>query len=208
MKLRLAYALTATMVLLFSFAASANAQTGTAKGKIKEQGGKALEGVLVRATNVRNKDAKHEVKSDDKGDFEFTALLAGDYTFSFEKQGYKTFLTRKVAVVGGETLKFNQVVELKRESEPFSLIRGAVLYGPGYTLPNASVTIERIDGGRKLKQEKVSGDGGEFVFRLKAEKAKYRITANARGFQSNSTEIEIESDEVRNIALTLQQAKP
>ena len=45
------------------------------------------------------------------------------------------------------------------------------------------------------------------MFRLKAEKAKYRITANARGFQSTSTEIEIESDEVRNIALTLQQVK-
>jgi len=208
MKLKLAYAPAATMVLLFSFAASANAQTGMAKGKVKEQGGKAMEGVLVRATNVRNKDAQHEVKSDDKGDFEFIALPAGDYTFSFEKQGYKTFLTRKVAVVGGETLKFNQVVELKREGEPYSLIRGAVLYGSGYSLPNASVTIERIDGGKKLKQEKISGDGGLFAFRLKAEKAKYRITATARGFLSSSTEMEIESDEVRNIVLTLQQAKP
>jgi hypothetical protein len=161
--------------------------------------------VLVQVISTRNKEDKREAKTDSKGDFELAGLPAGDYSFSFEKQGYKTFLTRKLAVVGGETLKVS--AELKREGEPFSLIRGAVLYGAGYSLPNASVTIERIDGGKKFKQEKVSGEGGQFVFRLKAEKAKYRITANARGFHPASTEIEIESDEVRNIALTLQQVK-
>jgi len=204
MKLKPGYALLAALVLLLA-AASARAQTGTVKGKVKEEGGKALEGVLVQATSAKNKDDKREAKSDGKGEFELAGLPAGDYSFSFEKQGYKTFLTRKLAVVGGETLRVS--AELKREGEPFSLVRGAVLYGVGYSLPNALVTIERIDGGKKFKQEKVSGEGGQFVFRLKAEKAKYRITANARGFQPASTEIEIESDEVRNIALTLQQVK-
>jgi len=205
MKLKPGYASIVLLVLLFSIAVSANAQTGIVKGKVKEEGGKALEGVLVQAINVRNKEDKHQVRSDGKGDFEFSALPAGDYSFSLEKQGYKTFLTRKLAVIGGETLKLT--AELKREGEPFSLIRGAVLNGVGYSMPNASVILERIDGSRKFKQEKVSGEGGQFVFRLKAEKAKYRITANAHGFQPASTEIEIESDEVRNIALTLQPVK-
>ena len=205
MKLKPGYALIAMLVLLFSTAVGAAAQTGLVKGKVKEEGGKALEEVLVQATNVRNKDDKHQIKSDSKGDFEFSDLPAGDYSFSLEKQGYKTFVTRKLAVIGGETLRLT--AELKREGEPFSLIRGAVLNGVGYSMPNATVLLERIDGGRKFKQEKVSGEGGQFVFRLKAEKAKYRITANARGFQSASAEIEIESDEVRNIALTLQPVK-
>jgi hypothetical protein len=204
MELKPGYALMAGLVLLFA-CLSAAAQTGTVKGKVKEEGGKALEGVLVQVISAKNKEDKREAKTDSKGDFELAGVPAGDYSFSFEKQGYKTFLTRKLAVLGGETLKVS--AELKRESEPFSLIRGAVLYGAGYSLPNASVAIERIDGGKKFKQEKVSGEGGQFVFRLKAEKAKYRITANARGFQPASTEIEIESDEVRNIALTLQQVK-
>jgi len=204
MQMKPGYVLFATVVLL-SASISAAAQTGTVKGKVKEEGGKALEGVLVQVISAKNKDDKHEVRSDGKGDFELAGVPAGDYSFSFEKQGYKTFLTRKLAVVGGETLKVS--AELKREGEPFSLIRGAVLYGVGYSLPNASVTIERIDGGKRFRQEKVSGEGGQFVFRLKAEKAKYRITANARGFQPASAEIEIESDEVRNIALTLQQVK-
>lgn len=205
MKLKPGYASIVILVLLLSIAVGANAQTGNVKGKVKEEGGKPLEGVLVQATNVRNKEDKHQVKSDGKGDFELSALPAGDYFFSLEKQGFKAFLTRKMAVIGGETLKLT--AEMKRESEPFSLVRGAVLNGMGFSMPNASVTVERIDGGRKFKQEKVSGEGGQFAFRLKAEKAKYRVTANARGFQSASTEIEIESDEVRNIALTLQPVK-
>jgi hypothetical protein len=86
------------------------------------------------------------------------------------------------------------------------VIRGAVLQGVGYSLSSASVLIERIDGGRKFKQETISREGGEFAFRLRAEKARYRLTASARGFQSSSIELDIEGDEVRNIALTLKPA--
>lgn len=207
MKLTLGYVLVAKLVLVIFLSGSANAQTGVVKGRIKEQGGKALEGVLVRATNTKGKANQHDTRSDNKGDFEFANLPAGEYSLSFEKQGYRTFTTRKLEVVGGETLKLSQTIELRREGEPYSVIHGAVLYDVGYSLPNALVTIERIDAARKFKQETVSREGGEFAFRLKAEKAKYRITANARGFQPASTEIEIESEEVRNIALTLQRAK-
>lgn len=207
MKLKPGYALIATSVLVVCLFDWVAAQTGIVKGKVKEQGGKALEAVLVRAVNVKNKDNRHDTKSDNKGEFEFANLPAGEYSLSFEKQGYKTFTTRKLEVVGGETLKLSQTIELKREGDPYSVIHGAVLFGVGYSLPNASVTIERIDGGKKFKQETVSREGGEFAFRLRAEKAKYRITATARGFQPASTEIEIEGDEVRNVALTLQQAR-
>lgn len=209
MKLALRYALSAVLVLLFclfGLAESAMAQTGAVKGKVKELDGKSLEGVLVIATSAKNKADKFETTSDAKGDFEFTSLPAGDYSFSFEKKGYKTFLSRNLTVTGGETLKLRTVVELKRDEAPYSLIRGAVFYDQGYSLPNAGVKIERIDG-KRFKEEKLSGEGGQFTFRLKAEKAKYRVTAFANGFQSASTEIEIEGDEIRNIALTLQREK-
>jgi Carboxypeptidase regulatory-like domain len=183
------------------------AQSGAVKGKVKERNGKALGGVIVIATNVENKEDKRETKSDDKGDFGFDALPAGRYSLSFEKQGYKTFITRKLEVAAGETTKLSSAVELSREGEPYAVIRGGVFRGPGFTLPNATLTIERIDGGKKFKQETVSQDGGEFAFRLKAEKAKYRITATARGFQPASIEIDVAGDEARNVALTLQPLK-
>ena len=196
------------VLLLAPANAQSNSQTGVLKGKIKERNGKALEGVTVRATSVKTGgEDKRETKSNDKGDFEFTGLPPGQYSFAFEKQGYKTFVTRMLEIAAGETIKLSSVVELSRESDPYAVIRGAVLHGPGYTLRNAMVTIERIDGGKKFKQETVSHEGGEFAFRLKAEKAKYRVTATARGYQPASIEIEIESDEARSVALTLQEAK-
>jgi uncharacterized surface anchored protein len=173
---------------------------------VKERNGKALEGVIVRATNAENKEDKRETKSDDKGDFEFAALPAGHYSLSLEKQGYKTFISRELEVTAGETLKLSRVIELALESPPYAVIRGAVFQGQGFTLRNATVKIERIDGDKKFKQETVSHDGGEFAFRLKAEKAKYRLTATARGFQTSSIEVEIDGDEARNVALTLQPA--
>ncbi len=216
MKLQFRYAIQTAVVLIALFAASAPAQQkaqrqgGTIQGKVKEQGGKTLEGVTVRAVNARKKESKEtssEAKTDAKGDFEFAGLEPGEYSLSFEKTGYKTFTTRKLEVVSGETVKISRTIELPREGEPYSAIRGAVFYGVGYTMPNATVTIERIDGGKKFRQETISREGGEFAFRLKSEKAQYRITASARGFQPASSEIEIEGGEVRNIALTLQPAK-
>ena len=194
-------------LLLAPAGAQSKTQTGAVKGRVKERNGKALGGVIVIATSVENKEDKRETKSDDKGDFEFDALPAGRYSLSFEKQGYKTFITRKLEVAAGETTKLSSAVELSREGEPYAVIRGAVFRGPGFTLPNATLTIERIDGGKKFKQETVSQEGGEFAFRLKAEKAKYRVTATARGFQPASIEIEVAGDEARNVALTLQPLK-
>jgi Carboxypeptidase regulatory-like domain len=194
-------------LLLAPAGAQSQTQTGAIKGRVKERNGKALEGVIVRATNAENKEDKRETKSDDKGDFEFDALPAGRYSLSFERQGYKTFVTRKLEVAAGETTKLGAAVELSREGDPYAVIRGAIFRGPGFTLPNATVTIERIDGGKKFKQETLSQEGGEFAFRLKAEKAKYRVTATARGFEPASVEIEIGGDEARNVALTLQPVK-
>jgi uncharacterized membrane protein len=194
-------------LLLAPAGAQPQTQTGALKGRVKERNGKALEGVIVRATNAENKEDKRETKSDDKGDFEFDALPAGRYSLSFEKQGYKTFTTRKLEVAAGETTKLSGAAELSREGDPYAVIRGAIFRGQGFTLPNATVTIERIDGGKKFKQETVSQEGGEFAFRLKAEKAKYRVTATARGFEPASIEIEVGGDEARNVALTLQPVK-
>jgi hypothetical protein len=203
MKHQLKYAMAISFFLLAQVSAN-SAQTGTVKGKVKEQNGKALEGVIIRAINSNDTRQNSETRSDSKGDFEFTGLQPGDYSFAFEKQGYKRFSTRKLELAAGETLKLSRVIELRREGDPYALIRGAVFYGSGFSLPSALVTIERIDGGKKFKQETISREAGEFAFRVKPEKAKYRISASGRGFQTSSIEVEIESDEVRYVAVTLQ----
>lgn len=219
MKLTMRYALITLQVLLAC--AVLYAQTGVIKGKVKLQDGKTHEGVTVRITRAGGTGARattktdkpadvtgeQEIKTDSKGEFEITGLATGAYVLSFEKPGYKSFTTRRLEVISGETVKLRSLIEMPKEGAPYAVIRGAVLYGVGYSLPNALVTIERIDGGKKFKQETLSHEGGEFTFRLRADKATYRVTATARGFEAASQEITIESDEVRHIALTLQQVK-
>lgn len=222
------YAITAVLVLLGCSAISGKAQTsnapkekgasGIVKGRVKLQDSKSHESVVVRVvktagTGVNSARARQEaeestreVMTDSKGDFEITGLATGDYVFSFSKPGFKGFTSRRLEVLSGETLKL-KLIELGKEGEPYAQIRGAVLYGVGFSLPNAQVKIERIDGGKKFIQEKLSQEGGEFGFTVKAEKATYRISAAAPGFISASLELTIENDEVRNVAITLQQIK-
>ena len=207
MKLKILYALLSEIVLLLTLTVSAEAQQAAVKGKVKEQGGKALTGVAIRAVNAANQKDVHETKSDSKGEFEMGGLGSGDYVFTFELAGFKTFVTRRLEVKAGETIKLKTAIEMAREREAFSLIDGAVFSSEGFSLPNATVLIERIGDGKRFKQDKPVEEGGAFRFRVPAEKATYRITATARGFQSASQEVEVVPDEVRHIALSLERVK-
>jgi len=207
MKLKMIYAMLSQIVLLLTLTASAEAQQATVKGKVKEQGGKALAGVAIRAVNAANQKDVRETKSDTKGEFEVAGLGGGDYVFTFELMGFKTFVTRRLEVKAGDTIKLKTTIEMAREREAYSMIDGAIFSSEGFSLPNATVVIERIGDGKRFKQEKTAEEGGAFKFRVPAEKATYRITATARGFQSASQEVEVVPDEMRHIALSLERAK-
>lgn len=189
------------------------AETGSLRGRIREQRGRALAGVKVEATRQSGTDSATETtsptgtyatESNSQGEFLLGSLPPGDYVLSFSLSGYRTFTTRRLTVTAGESVRLSRVIELAREEAPYAVIRGAVLQGVGFTMPNALVTLERIDGGRKLRQRTISREGGEFAFRLRAERATYRVTASSPGWKAATLEIEIENDEVRNVALVLE----
>ncbi len=193
------------------------ADTGRIEGRIQDDNGKPLSGVTVKAnrSKVRALDEKeqdkapfdYEVKSEDKGNFVFTGLAAGSYALTFEMKGFKTATTRqRIDLTASGVYQAPKPFELRRE-DPFSQIRGAVLDTSGYSLPNVSVTIERLDGKKFKKIEKYSTEGGEFGFRLPSETGKYLITASADGFVTASKEISIDSSEIRQVVLQLEKKK-
>jgi hypothetical protein len=213
----------AVLLLLFVGASFAQSASGAIKGKVREQGGKALEGVRVLARKIEeappqpsNRAAsrgaklaaathKYETQTSGKGEFAFAELPPGNYALSFEKSGFVTITTWQMEVKAGETVQLSRAVELPREKQSeTSLIRGAVFNVEGFSFPNATVKIERIDGGRKYKKETNSGESGEFVFRVPSEKGTYRLTASASGFQQAVKEIKVDAAEVRQVALTLE----
>ena len=193
------------------------ADTAKIEGKIRDESGKPLSGVTVKANRakVRVLDEKdqdqapsdYEVKSDDKGIFVFTGLAAGSYALTFEMKGFKTATTlKRVDLTASVVYQAPKPFELRRE-ELYSLIRGAVLDTSGYSLPNVSVTIERLDEKKFKKLEKNSTDGGEFAFRLPSETGKYLVTASASGYITTSKEVSVDSSEVRQVVLQLEKKK-
>jgi hypothetical protein len=191
---------------------AAQAQGGGAiEGKVKERDGKALVGVTVRIArfvDAKSREDAGETKTGSGGEFSFTNLPAGDYTLTFEQTGFRTFVTRQFEIKAGETYKVPRAVEISRERESHSLVRGAVLTSDGFSLAGARVVIERLDGKGFKKAEKISAEGGEFAFRVPSEGGKYRVTATGRGFAPLSVEVEVGPDEIRTISLPLEKAKP
>jgi len=184
--------------------AAANAQTGSIQGKVKAQGGKALAGVTVRATNLDKRQEVRETKTDEKGEFVVSGLSAGDYTLAFERSGFRTASTYRQPLKAGETIKLHSTIELYREGKAYALVRGAVLTADGYSLPSARVTIERVGSKGFKKEEKFAAEGGEFAFRVPVEKAIYKVTAEARGFEPLSKEVAVEGEEIRQVSLPLE----
>lgn len=194
---------------------TAQADGGQIQGKVKEDGGKMLSGVTVKASravtrSLDNQDTgqrEYETQTNDKGEFILSGLLPGSYALTFELKGYRTSVTRRFELAAGETFKVPQVIELKREPETRSLIRGAVLDADGYSLENVSVTLERIDGKKFKKIEKASVTGGEFGFSVPSEPGTYRVTASASGFMTISQEVAVDKNEIRSIVLQLEKKK-
>lgn len=205
----------ATLSFIVLFFTAAQAEGGQIQGKVKEDGGKSLAGVTVKANRavtrtLDNQDTgqqDYETKTNDKGEFVLRGLLPGNYALTFELTGYRTFVTRRFELAAGATFKVPNAIEMSREPEAHSLIRGAVLDVTGYSLENASVTLERIDGKKFKKIEKASVAGGQFAFRVPSEPGTYRIVASATGFATATQEVSVDKNEIRSIVLQLEKKK-
>lgn len=204
-----------TLSFLILVVITAQADGGQIQGKVKEEGGKTLAGVTVKARravtrSLDNQDTnqkEYETKTNDKGEFVLSDLLPGNYALTFELTGYRTFVTRRFELTTGETYKVPKPIELPREPEAQSRIRGAVLDATGYSLENVSLTLERTDGKKFRKMEKASVTGGEFGFSVPSEPGTYRLTASANGFVTATQEVSIDKNEIRSIVIQLEKKK-
>jgi Carboxypeptidase regulatory-like domain len=79
-----------------------------------------------------------------------------------------------------------------QEKKPASVIAGTVFREPGFALPGAVVTLEQVElaaKGKRNKPQKVACDAhGEFAFRLPPSGTKFKLTAVAKGFASQTKE--------------------
>jgi hypothetical protein len=191
-----------TLVAVLGLATAARAQgTGTVTGKVENEDGKAFAGVKVMALN-RASGQTTEVVTGGEGKYSLE-LEAGDYTVSFEAEGYASATLQRAVTVTATKATEVRTIRMEKEAA-YSVILGRVFNEDGFSVPGATVVLEQIgEGGKKLKLTKESSSAGSFAFRLPGEPGRYRVTATLKGFKPDSKEVEVDKGERRTIALKL-----
>jgi len=119
MKIRFAACLVFVLVVAFSFAAPARAQTqtGAINGVVRDPVGAALEGVTVTISGPSMMGTT-AVTTDDSGRFRFPNLLPGrDYAVAVTHDGFQSKQYESVVVEVGQTTSVNVELELAPRTE-------------------------------------------------------------------------------------------
>ena len=190
-------------------AAGSQQKTGTLKGRIEDEKGKAIAGAEVRAMSSRDRSIS-DTKTDASGAYSFE-VLPDEYTISFQADGYQEGTLQEMQQVeeGKETRV--KTIKLPKVTHT-SLIRGSVFDAQGRSISGARIKLVRIPtedeqrGGthfKGLSRDYVSNIHGEFAFRLPSARARYRITAGAPGYRADTKDVDVSERESVPVAMTL-----
>jgi len=190
------------LLAVSSFAAVAqDKNTGTIKGKVRvEKGSAAGVAVILR----QNDQEVRRVATDRKGEFTMTRVPAGTYGLTFRKAGLAVGSMENVEVKAGKTRSLSDHLFLAVDEGAIAFIRGSVFSEAGRSVPGVRVELARIvsDTSMDKLDSRITGETGEFVFRVPPEAAKYRVTLKADKAQSVSKDVEVDSALVYRVALT------
>ena len=189
------------LVILSVACLAQDKSTGAIKGKVRvEQGSPGGVAVILL-------DGDREVMraaTDKKGEFTISHVVPGVYAVKFRKPGLSVGSIEGLEVKAGKTRSLHDLI-LGIDEGSIAFLRGSVFTESGRSVPGVRVELARIVAENSLQKidARVTGETGEFVFRLPPETAKYRVTAKAEGAQVVSKDVEIDSAAVYRVALTL-----
>ncbi|PYS84060.1 MAG: hypothetical protein DMF70_05865 [Acidobacteria bacterium] len=166
----------AALLLLLSFACLAQDKTtGAIKGKVRvEKGSPADVAVILR----QGEREVTRTATDKKGDFVLARVAPGVYGVTLRKPGLSVGSIEPVEVKAGKTRTLGDHLVL---SELARIV--------------GDNSIQKIDF-------RMTGETGEFVFRLPPDAAKYRLTLKADGVEPVSQDVAVESAAVYRVAFT------
>ncbi|HEX8707582.1 MAG TPA: carboxypeptidase-like regulatory domain-containing protein [Pyrinomonadaceae bacterium] len=194
------------VILIFAGASAATAQdrtTGGIKGKVRSDSGAAVAGVAI-LVRQEDREVAHGV-TDRKGEFLIQGLKPGLYGLTFRKPGLTVGTIEHLEVRAGKTRELRDRLILMTDISAIALLRGSVFNEGGRSVPGVRVELSRVDatGASKKIDARVTGESGEFVFRLVPDAAKYRVTVKADGVEPAVKDVEIDGAAVYRVALTL-----
>jgi hypothetical protein len=190
------------LLLILSVACLAQDKTtGSIKGKVRvEQGSPSGVAVILLAGDREVTRAA----TDKRGEFTIAHVPPGVYGVKFRKPGLSVGSIDGLEVRAGKTRALHDLI-LGIDEGSIAFLRGSVFTESGRSVPGVRVELSRILAENSVQKidARVTGETGEFVFRLSPETAKYRLTLKAEGAQPVSKDVEIDSAAVYRVALTL-----
>lgn len=188
------------LLLLLSIVAPAQSKhTGTIKGKVRVEKGSPAGVAVVLQQNDREVT---RVLTNHKGDFTIARIPAGFYGVTFRKPGLQISTIEKLEVTAGKTRTLKDLV-LGIDEGSLAFVRGSVFTESGLSVPNVRVEIARVTSENSIEKldTRVTGETGEFVFRLSPDVARYRVTLKADGAETVSKDVEVDGAAVYRVAL-------
>ena len=198
---RLSFA--AALLLLSSVVCLAqNKNTGAIKGKVRVEKGSPA-GVAVILSQGETEVTR--ATSDKHGDFMIARVAPGVYSVTLRKPGLTVGSIPNIEVKADKTRSLGDHLYLSVDEGSIAFIRGSVFTEAGRSVPYVRVELARILTGDSTEKidTRVTGETGEFVFRLPPDVAKYRVTVKADGAQPVSKDVDVDSAAVFRVALTL-----
>ncbi len=201
MKLRNLTAAFTLLLLLACVGSGQDKTTATIKGKVRVEKGTSS-GVSVVAWQGDREVAR--TTSGKNGDFTITHVPPGTYSIKFRKAGLAVGTIDDVTVKAGQTRTLGDKLFLTVDEGSIVFIRGSVFSDEGRSVSGVRVELARVvsDNAIHKLDSRVTGETGEFVFRLPPDPGKYRLTLKADGTEPSFKDVEVESAAIYRVALT------
>src|ERR1700694_3685837 len=193
----------AALLFLFCFACLAQDKTtGAIKGRVHvEQGSPGGVAVIL----LQGEREVTRASTDKRGEFVISHVTPGVYSLKFRKPGLTVGTIDPLDVQAGKTRALGDRLVLSVDEGSIAFVRGSVFTESGRSVPGVRVELAKIIDENSIQKidSRVTGETGEFVFRLPPDIAKYRVTLKADGAQTASKDVDVDGAAVFRVALTL-----
>lgn len=194
------FALTAVLVLVAA-AQEKDKTTGAIKGKVRvEKGSPGGVAVILR----RGEEEVRRVETNSKGDFTIARVVPGVYGLTFRKPGLAVGSIDALEVKAGKVRSLGDGLVLSVDEGSITFLRGSVFTESGRSVPGVRVDLLRVNSETSIEKldSRITGETGEFVFRVPPEPAKYRLSLKADDAEPFVKDVEVEAALVYRVALT------
>ena len=202
MFIRIRSSLALCFVLIASIACLAQDKgTGSIRGKVRVEKGSPSGVAVILLQGEREVSQSTTGKS---GDFVISRVNPGTYSLKFRKAGLSVGTIDDVLVKAGQTRTLGDHLYLTVDEGSIIFIRGSVFTEDGRSVPGVRVDLARVidENSTHKLDSRVTGETGEFVFRLPPDAGKYRLTLKADGTEPASKDVVVDNPAVYRVALT------